>query len=431
VKIGELIKESRIPATNPNPDKRIRVKLHVLGVEKRPYENEIAGATKQFERKAGQFIYGKQNFHKGAFGIIPKELDGYETSADIPSFDLRKNCLAEWVYYFFKIGNKYLELEKYARGVGSKRIHPDQISDIEIPLPEISEQRRLINYFKEIEKNYFTISAELFTQLDYVKQLRQTFLKEAMQGKLVPQNPKDEPASELLKKIKAEKLRLLNGKKEKPLPEIKPEEVPYEIPKNWVWCRLGEICSKIGSGSTPRGSNYAKTGIPFIRSQDVYNNKLIFEDITYITKEVHDGMNGTKVYAKDVLLNITGGSMGRCALVPDDFKEGNVSQHVCIIRTINIDNNFLHYVVLSPYFQRFVFNSTTGAGREGLPKYNLERFPFPLPPLSEQHRIVKKLDELMKLCDELEHSIKQSKEQSENLLQTVLREALEPNKKGI
>ncbi len=84
----------------------------------------------------------------------------------------------------------------------------------------------------------------------------------------------------------------------------------------------------------------------------------------------------------------------------------------------------MHDVVLSPFFQKFIFNATTGAGREGLPKYNLEQFPIPLPPLPEQYRIVKKLEELMKLCDELQASIQASKKQNEMLLQGALRDAL-------
>ncbi len=136
-------------------------------------------------------------------------------------------------------------------------------------------------------------------------------------------------------------------------------------------------------------------------------------------------MNGTVVLSNDILLNITGGSMARCALVPNDFEEGNVSQHVCIIRPISSNNIFLHKLILSPYFQKLIFSSTTGAGREGLPKYNLEQFIIPLPPLHEQEQIVAKLEELMKFCDGLEQSIKESQGYNEKLLQQVLREALQ------
>jgi type I restriction enzyme S subunit len=139
-------------------------------------------------------------------------------------------------------------------------------------------------------------------------------------------------------------------------------------------------------------------------------------------------MNGTVVLANDILLNITGGSMGRCALVPNDFVEGNVSQHVCIIRPLLLNNLFLHKLVLSPYFQKLIFSSTSGAGREGLPKYNLEQFIIPLPPLHEQEQIVAKLKDLMEFCDGLEQSIKESQVYNEKLLQQVLREALQGEK---
>jgi type I restriction enzyme S subunit len=305
-------------------------------------------------------------------------------------------------------GNK-IEFDKK----GKNQIELSFIGLIEIFLSFINEGKELSN--------------ELTHQLSIVKKLRQQLLQDAVQGKLVEQNKKDEPASELLKKIKAEKEKLIPEKKlkkEKELPPIKPEEIPFEIPENWVWCRLGEICTKIGSGSTPKGSNYSNNGKPFFRSQNIYDNGLIYDDIKFISNEVHKQMNGTTVFANDILLNITGGSMGRCALVPMDFEEGNVSQHVCIIRPLLVDNNFYHSIALSPFFQKFIFSSTTGAGREGLPKYNLEQFIIPLPPLAEQNRIVRKLEELMQCCNDLEGSIKQSESQNEKLLQQVLREAL-------
>jgi type I restriction enzyme S subunit len=426
--LGNLLTESRIPAIIPNPDRRIRVKLNVAGVEKRPIENEIEGATKQFIRKSGQFIYGKQNFHKGAFGIIPPELDGFETSADIPSFDVREDCLPEWIFYFFKINNRYIELEKIARGMGSKRIHPEQLADIKIPLPTLDEQRFFIAKFHKFETLLYQVGDLQVYQLDLLKKLRQQIQQDAVQGKLVPQDPNDEPASELLERIKAEKEKLIQEKKikkEKPLPEITPEEIPFEIPENWVWCRLGDICSKIGSGSTPRGSNYSKEGIPFFRSQNIYDEGLVFDDITFIDKIIHNQMDGTKVIASDILLNITGGSLGRCAIVSEDFDEGNVSQHVCIIRPIHICNSYIHKTILTPYFQKLIFNSTTGAGREGLPKYNLEQFVVPIPSLIEQKRIVLKVDQLMKLCDELEQTILHNQEYTQDLLQVALNEALE------
>lgn len=251
---GNLLKESRVPCVNPDSNKRLRVKLNVLGVEKRPLTNEKEGATRQFKRKAGQFIYGKQNFHKGAFGIIPIGLDGFESSADIPSFDLREDCLPEWIYYFFKSGNRYLELEKFARGVGSKRIHPEQLQDYEIPLPSIENQKMIIENLKNFEKDIEKISTELTHQLSLISQLRQAFLREAMQGTLVSNETSDgKTGADLLEEIKKEKEQLIKDKKikkGKPLPPISEEEIPFEIPDNWVWCRLWEIQSEFLSGTT-------------------------------------------------------------------------------------------------------------------------------------------------------------------------------------
>jgi type I restriction enzyme S subunit len=339
-----------------------------------------------------------------------------------------KQLNAEYLFRFLDL-NKENELVARMKGMANVTLPIKEIAQIEIPLPSIKEQSEFVEKYKDLESKSNLLKEELTHQLTLVKKLRQQLLQDAVQGKLVEQNPEDEPASELLKKIKAGKAKLIAEKKikkEKELPPIKPDEIPFEIPENWVWCRLGEICTKIGSGSTPKGSNYSHIGKPFFRSQNIYDNGIVYDDIKFISNEVHKQMNGTAVYANDILLNITGGSMGRCALVPEDVEEGNVSQHVCIIRPLLVDNDFYHSIILSPFFQRFIFSSTTGAGREGLPKYNLEQFIVPLPPLSEQNRIVQKLDELMQYCNELEASIKQSESQNEKLLQQVLREALRP-----
>ena len=167
-----------------------------------------------------------------------------------------------------------------------------------------------------------------------------------------------------------------------------------------MWTTIEEICSKIGSGSTPRGSNYSAKGIPFFRSQNVHNDRLVYEDIKYISEEVHQKMKGTEVLANDLLLNITGGSLGRCAVVPAGFNCGNVSQHVCIMRPVLVKPEYFHALVLSSYFAKSM--KITGSGREGLPKYNLEQMAFPLPPLTEQQRIVTEIEHWFVLIDQIE-----------------------------
>ena len=236
------------------------------------------------------------------------------------------------------------------------------------------------------------------------KALRQKILDLAIHGKLVPQDPNDEPASVLLERIKAEKERLIKEGKIKRTKRSKAAcdkpHYPYELPKGWCWTTIEDVCSKIGSGSTPKGGNYSKEGIPFFRSQNVQNFGIVLSDIKYISEEVHQSMRGTEVVANDLLLNITGGSLGRCAVVPINFKIGNVSQHVCILRTVLVKPEYLHYFILSSFFAKSM--KITGSGREGLPKYNLEKMLFPLPPIQEQERIIIEVKRLLNYINKLD-----------------------------
>ncbi|MBI3301396.1 MAG: restriction endonuclease subunit S, partial [Deltaproteobacteria bacterium] len=195
-------------------------------------------------------------------------------------------------------------------------------------------------------------------------------------------------------------------------------EIPFAIPSGWQIIRMGWLARKLGAGSTPLGGKtvYQSEGVPFLRSQNVYNNGLRLDDVALIPRAVHERMSGTHVQQHDVLLNITGASIGRCALVPSSFTEGNVSQHVAIIRLFAPEiRTFVHLSLTSPFFQKLIDDVQVGVSREGLSMQRLKFFPMPLPPLAEQHRIVAKVDELMALCDQLE-AAKTEREQSRDRL---------------
>ena len=276
--------------------------------------------------------------------------------------------------------------------------------------------------------------------------LKQSILQEAIQGKLTADwreqsrklsGPNTEPASELLKRIKAEKTQLIKDKKikkEKALPPITAEEIPFKLPEGWVWCRLGDICSKTGSGSTPKGgqSAYPSSGIKFLRSQNIYDDGLRYNGVVFISDITHEKMSGTKVLAEDLLLNITGGSIGRCCIVPKDFDTGNINQHVAIIRTVMLENSYyLHKIICSPYFQNTIIEVQTGAGREGLPKNRMDNILIPFPPCAEQKAIVEKVVTLMQKCQALEQEIKTSEANAQMLMQAVLKEAFESKNESL
>ena len=357
---------------------------------------------------------------------------------------------------------------KHSTGLTAKGIKSAKLKLLPIPVPPIEEQHRIVARVDELmafcnQLNYSQTACEktrdrltqasyarlnisdtddatfqshtrfvvdalpaLTARADQVKHLRQTILSLAVEGKLVEQDPADEPASELLKRIAGEKSRLKVRHHVKP---FSTGELPFSLPVGWIWSRLGELCTKTGSGSTPRGGKkvYKQVGVPFLRSQNVYDDGLRLDDVAYISPDVHVRMAGTAVRSRDILLNITGGSMGRCCRVPDKFGEANVSQHVSIIRSaVSEMADFLQKLVLSPYFQAFIFDEQTGAGRGGLPKYKMDRIPVAVPPLAEQRRIAAKVDELMTLCDRLEASLASVDMRRVCMLESFLREALEP-----
>ena len=433
VKFKDFLKRSKIPIElNDNETyKRVTIRIKHGGVSLRDTEvGKKIGTKKQFILKEGQFIVSKIDARYGAFGIAPNEVNDAIITGNFWAYDVDFNIIdIDWFNQFTNSQYFYDLCERASSGITHRKyLSEESFLNNEINLPSLEEQKQSIAYINNLKECGNSISTEITHQLDLIKNLRQAFLREAMQGLLVSNETSDnKTGADLLAEIQAEKAQLVKEKKikkPKPLAPITDDEIPFDIPENWTWCRVDDVSIKIGSGSTPKGSNYSEEGFPFFRSQNIKNEGLVFNDIKFISDEVQKQMIGTQVLANDLLLNITGGSLGRCALVPNDFEEGNVSQHVCIIRGLKVLPKFYHFLVLSPYFQTLIFSSTTGAGREGLPKYNLELFAIPLPPLEIQERIVAKLDKIMGYCDALEEQVKQSQQTNELLLQQVLREAL-------
>ncbi len=261
----------------------------------------------------------------------------------------------------------------------------------------------------------------LFRAPENVGQLRDLILDLAVHGLLVDQSDTDEPIADWLANVTATRAALMKQKlisKQTAMTKLADDEHPFPLPRGWTFVRLGQITNKIGSGSTPRGGRevYVKEGVPFLRSQNVWNDSLHLDDVACITTEEHERMSGTAVLGNDVLLNITGASLGRCALVPSEFGEANVSQHVTIIRLTDPQvREYLHTCILSPYTQSMIWGRQVGMAREGLSKKVLEQFEIPLPPIAEQHRIVARVAELMRFCDVMEQQLKRSLQIAEKL----------------
>ena len=367
-------------------------------------ERKISGDKVIFEK--GNILYSKLRPYLLKILVAPD--DGICTPELVP-FDTYGEIYNRYIMWVLKAPHINFAVNAVSYGVKMPRVGTETMVNLLVPLPPLEEQHRIVAKIEEILP-YIDQYDKAYTKLEafnkkFPEDMKKSILQMAMQGKLVEQRPEEGTADGLYEQIVAEKAQLIKDgkiKKEKPLPEIAEDEMPFEIPSSWKWVKLNDLCEKIGSGSTPSGGRniYKEEGIKFLRSQNVYNDGIRYEGIVYISEELNK--KGSIVKAKDILLNITGGSIGRCVVVPDDFDIANINQHVMIIRGVNLDIRFwIHNIIISPYIQSKIMDVQVGVSREGLSAEKLKNFLIPLPPLEEQKRIVAKIEELLPYCDQL------------------------------
>jgi type I restriction enzyme S subunit len=263
-----------------------------------------------------------------------------------------------------------------------------------------------------------------------VKKLRELILELAVRGKLVPQDPNDEPASELLKKIEAEKVRLLKEgkiKKQKNLPPIADEEKPFELTKGWEWVRFQDVCEYIQRGKGPKYSEFGMVKV--ISQKCVQWNGFNLDAARYV-----DDQSLTQYQAErflqnnDLLWNSTGtGTAGRINLLKKNENDKLVADsHVTVIRTLVKNAGFICNYISSIGIQKRIqsgVENTLVSGTTNQVELNTSvviNLPIPVPPLEEQHRIVAKVDELMILCDQLEAQTESSIQAHQLLVETLL-----------
>ena len=298
-------------------------------------------------------------------------------------------------------------------GTSKEAIGLTAFGKYELPYFEIEKQIEIKNQFVNAEECKEELETELTHQQDLLKLLRQSFLREAMQGKLVKQDKKDGNASDLLQKIKAEKEKLIAEKKlkkEKPLPEIKKEEIPFEIPENWVWCRLGEMSINCDGARVP------------ISQSDREMRKKIYD--YYGASGVIDKIDGFTHEGKFLLIGEDGANLIAKSTPIAFIAEGKfwVNNHAHVLNFIDdITLRFMEYCLNAIDIKPFI----SGGFQPKLSQGNLNMMPIPLPPLSEQKRIVKKLEEVMNLCEELKTTITDNQNYTNQLLQVALKDALQ------
>ena len=261
--------------------------------------------------------------------------------------------------------------------------------------------------------------SELYAVKANVTELRKAILQLGIMGKLVPQDPNDQPASELLKEIEAEKRRLVKGGKIKPqklLPEIKAEDVPFELPKEWIWVQLGEL-GFTQTGTTPPSKDQENFGsyIPFIVPGNLKNGSIDYsgDGISEI------GLSKSRLIEQNsVLMVCIGGSIGKHAVNNRDITCNQQINTLTPYQPIQV--KYIFYAMASKSFQDLVIAQAGGSATPIINKQKWSSIPLPIPPFSEQHRIVAKIDQLMARCDSLQEQIDKSCIISERLVESII-----------
>ena len=330
--------------------------------------------------------------------------------------------LNKYLFYYLLAPDfdNYANDTENSKGVAYPAINDDRLYKALIPLPPLSEQHRIVAKIEEllpyIER--YGKAEEHITALNttFPEALKKSILQEAVQGKLVPQNPDDEPASVLIERIRAEKQALIKAgkiKKDKhesiivtrdkiPYEIIDgkkrciADEVPFEIPEGWEWCRLGFI-GEWGSGATPSRTNkeYYQGNIPWLKTGDLNDGIItnIPEKITELAlKKTSVRLNPVG----SVLIAMYGATIGKLGILAIP---ATTNQACCACKPIIINNKYLFYFLMS-HKETFTKKAEGGA-QPNISKEKIVSTLFPLPPLAEQKRIVEKIEELTQLCDKL------------------------------
>lgn len=426
VKLGELVDNFSVRAKDVGGADG----LEFFGVS-----NEIGITTTKYaaEEKAedykiiekGCFAYNPYRVNVGSIGLFADDVKGLISPAYVVFKTKPKSIKPELLLKFLKSSEGLRQIKLYARGTVRQALRFEDLCNIELSLPDYDTQNELLQKLNVTQNCAEQVLAEQSHQLELINKLRQQILKDAMRGKLVPQNPKDEPASKLLEKIKLEKAK--SGKKEKPLPEIKPEEIPFEIPESWVWCRLGEIANEIVYGTSEKA--HLNGEIPVLRMGNISTDgKILYSNLKYVPSSISDL---PKLYLEngDLVFNRTNSFelVGKCGVFESDESYTLASYLIRVRFFERISSKFLSNYINSSLCRETQIEPHI-IQQNGQANFNgtkLSNIITPLPPFEEQKRIVSKIKGLMTLCDELEASVKANQEYTTLLYQTALKEALQ------
>jgi len=372
-KVGDILVESKIPLKINDLEKRITVRLNLKGVEKREYRGtESENATYFFERKKGQFIYGKQNLHKGAFGIIPEELDGYASSQDLPAFDFKNGFFPKFFLHYLSQETVYPELEKIATGTGSKRIHPKEFYNVSIPVPSLPEQQKIASCLSSLDE---VITGE--------------------QQKL-----------ELLKQHKKGLLQNLFPQEGETVPKLRFKE--FENSGEWEVKRLGEVC-EINPSISKLPKEFIYIDLESVKDGQLFQTKKISID--------NAPSRAQRLLRKnDIIFQMVRPYQRNNLLFNLDGFNYVASTGYAQLRTSQ-SPEFLYYQLHTDFFVFRVLEKCTGTNYPAINTEELTKIEVFVPSLPEQQKIASCLSSLDEIITAQTQKIEQLQRHKKGLLQ--------------
>lgn len=323
-------------------------------------------------------------------------------------------------YHIWKVELRYPQMRDYLywalaaqtdamkrRGHGLAMIHITKAGTEKmlIPVPPLAEQHRIVAKIEDLLP-YVDRYAAAYEKLEqfnakFPEDMKKSILQYAIQGKLVEQRPEEGTGEELYRQIQYEKQRLIKEgkiKKEKPLPEIAEDEIPFEIPESWKWCRLSDVIDvRDGTHDSPK---YVPVGIPLVTSKNLVNGAIDYSNVKYITQEDADKINARSMVDDNDILFAMIGSIGNPVLVKKD-REFCIKNMALFKRFSNTEISMRYAYWFLFYAQYKLKKEASGGVQSFISLSRFREYLIPLPPVAEQNRIVAKLEEILPLCERL------------------------------
>jgi type I restriction enzyme S subunit len=364
--------------------------------------------------KTGDLVISGINVEKGALAVYEGEQDVLATiHYSSYLYDEAQIDIAYFKWFLKSSVFKEVLLAQTKGGIKTE-IKPKHFLALVIMLPTLEEQQAIVKKLESVQ----TELTELLTlgkqNQRYIVLLKEAILQEAIQGKLVPQDPNNEPANVLLKRIAVTKRSHLIDKK----------SIPYDVPENWEWVNLNDLLERnkdITYGIVKMGHE-PREGVFTLRCSDVKYRYIDTLKARKVSQEISEQYNRTILKGGEIVMNIRG-TLGGCAIVPSSLSGFNIAREIALIPISNeVNNRYVLDVLSSPYIQKNTLDSLRGIAYKGLNLNLLRNFLVPLPPLAEQQRIVAKVEELMALCDALEAQLAQQQANATALLNSLVYE---------